>query len=283
MLAVLYGLGAAAGYGAADFLAGLAARRAPALAVALVAKLIAGAVLLSLAMLAGEQPGGAGLAWAVGAGVALGLGALAFYRALAVGRMGVIAAVMGVGQAMVPFCAGLAAGERPSQTAIIGAIAATLAIALVSARQNDPQDAALGADGGKGGVLLGALAGFLFGLFFILLDQAKAGGALLPSAAAMLSGAVVVFALGAMLRKGMQLTRAALPAVIGVGICSAAATWSFVLGVREGLLSIVAVVEGLSPAVTAICAFFLAHERLSHRQLGGFAAALAGVLLMAVG
>jgi drug/metabolite transporter (DMT)-like permease len=283
MLPVLFGLGAAAGYGASDFLAGLAARRAPALAVALVSKIVAGAALILLAALAGEQPHGPAVAWGAAAGVALGIGSLAFYRALAVGRMGVVAAVMGVGQAIVPFAAGLALGERPSLVAVIGAIVATIAIVLVLKGKDEAKDAAPGISRSASGVLLGSLAGFFYGLFLILLDQAKGGGALVPAAAAMLSGAITVLVVATVLRRQMLPSLAALPSVIAVGLCSAAATWSFVLGVREGLLSIVAVVEGLSPAVTAICAFLFARERLSRLQLTGFAAALTGVLLMAAG
>lgn len=283
MLAVLYGLGAAVGYGVGDFLAGLAARRAPALAVALVAKIVGGTLLLALAVISGDQTHPATLAWGSAAGIALGLGSLAFYRALAVGWMGVIAAVMGVGQAIFPFFAGVALGERPSQMAIVGAIVAILAIVLVSTGAEVETEKVLGARRRTSGVLLGSLAGFLFGLFFILLDQAKGGGALFPSSVALLSGALTVLVLAAAIRKSILPTRAAMPAIIGVGICSALGTLAFVLGVREGLLSIVAVVEGLSPAVTAICAFLLLDERLSRRQLAGFTAAIAGILLMAAG
>lgn len=283
MLAVLCGLGAAVGYGVGDFLAGLAARRAPVLAVALMTKIVGGTLLLACAAIFGNTTDPGALAWGSAAGIALGLGSIAFYRALAVGWMGVIAAVMGVGQAIIPFFAGVALGERPSPVAILGAIVAIVAIALVSTGAHSEEARVPGASRRTAGVLLGALAGFLYGLFFILLDQAKGGGALLPSAASLLSGAATVLVLAATFRQRILPSRAAMPAIVGVGMCSALGTLAFVVGVREGLLSIVAVVEGLSPAVTAICAYLVAGEKLSRRQLVGFTVAIAGILLMAAG
>jgi drug/metabolite transporter (DMT)-like permease len=283
MLAIIYGLAAAAGYGLGDYLAGVASRRAAAVTVALVAKLVAAGVLFSTAALLGDEMHRPALAWGAAAGVALGLGSIAFYRALAVGWMGVIAAIMGVGQALVPFFAGVAFGERPSSIAVVGAIVAVLAIALVSLGSGDVTGESNGQPKRTSGVLLGAFAGLLFGLFFILLDRAEGGGALYPSATAMLSGAITVLFLALAMRRKIDFAVAALPATLGVGCCSAIATVAFVLGVREGLLSIVAVVEGLSPAVTALCAYLLAKEQLSPRQLMGFMAAIAGVLMMAIG
>jgi len=282
MLAVLYGLGAASAYGTGDFLAGFASRRAPTIVVVLVAKVVGGAMLLVFSAATGDQLNNTAIAWGAAAGVALGLGSLAFYRGLAVGSMGVVAAVMGVGQALVPFVAGVAFGERLSNLALSGAIVGIVAVVLLVAGSAGKAEVP-GASRQPSGLAEGALAGLLFGLFFILLDRADAGGPLFPSASAMFSGAVTVLLPALATRQKLVPSRAAMPAIVGVGVCSGLGTLAFVLGVREGHLSVVAVVEGLSPAVTALCAFFLAEERLSQRKRVGLAVALAGILMMAAG
>jgi drug/metabolite transporter (DMT)-like permease len=282
MLAVMYGLAAAVGYGASDFLAGLGARRAPTLAVVLIAQLVGGVLLLGVAWAVGHGADGKTVTWGVAAGVVLGFGSLAFYRGLAVGSMGVVAAVMGIGQALVPFLVGVTVHGRLSNMAGFGALLGLVAIALVVTNPANDAEAA-NTPLRTGGIVEGALAGLLFGLFFVFLDQADDGGPLLPSASAMLAGAATVLLLGWTLRQQIVPSREALPSILGVGVCSALATLCFVLGVREGHLSIVSVVEGLSPAVTAVCAFCFAAERLSRRQRAGFAVAMAGVMLMAAG
>ena len=94
MLALALALGASVAWGGSDFVAGLASRRMPLLAV-LVGSQVAGLVLL-LGLLAatGEAPppGGAVLAAAI-AGVAELAGFAALYKGLAVGPMSIVAPI----------------------------------------------------------------------------------------------------------------------------------------------------------------------------------------------
>jgi len=82
---------AAASWGTADFLGGLAARRTPALRVLLVG-LPAGLLLLLPFLLAeGRGPTLTGLAWGAASGLAGGLGISLLYGALGIGPMNVVA------------------------------------------------------------------------------------------------------------------------------------------------------------------------------------------------
>ena len=91
-MAYLLALGSAALYGAADFLGGLAARRANTLAIVVMSQ-GCGLVLLvlSLPLLPEATPAARDLAWGGVAGLAGGVGVTLLYRALAVGRMAVVA------------------------------------------------------------------------------------------------------------------------------------------------------------------------------------------------
>src|SRR3990170_1058107 len=93
MLALVLAFGSGMGWGAADFLGGVSARRLPLVTVALLIGLAGGLV---------------------GAG---GLSAL--YRALAIGRMSVVAPTAAL-SGTVPVVWGLLRGERPSAVQLVG-------------------------------------------------------------------------------------------------------------------------------------------------------------------
>ncbi|MEM9818514.1 MAG: DMT family transporter [Cyanobacteria bacterium P01_D01_bin.6] len=230
-------------------------------------------------MLGGRADGVDSL-WAAAAGVALGLGSLAYYRALALGWMGLVAAVTGVWSALVPFGIGLLLGERPALLAIGGVMAVIIAIALVSGGASTRQKRHSLRRVSRG-LAEATLAGVLFGLFFILLDQAQDSDAIFAAASAMLAAAVTF--MGPVLlmnRQTFRPTRSLMAAIVGVGICSGFGTLCFILAVRNGLLSIVAIAGALSPIPTAACARLFLAERLTGRQLSGFLLAMVGVVLM---
>ncbi|MGD1861818.1 MAG: EamA family transporter [Leptolyngbyaceae cyanobacterium] len=278
-MALVFGLLTALGFGIGDFLAGFAARRAPAMAVVFSAKIIGGMLLLLTALMLGGRADGFDIMWAAAAGVALGLGSLAYYRALALGWMGLVAALTGVWSALVPFGVGLLLGERPALLAIGGVVAVTIAIALVSGgaskrqKRHSLRRVSLG-------LAEATLAGVLFGLFFILLDQAQNSDAIFAAASAMLAAAVTFMVPVLLMNQTFRPTRSLMAAIVGVGICSGFATLCFIVAVRSGLLSIVAIAGALSPIPTATCARLFLAEQLTGRQLSGFILAIVGVVLM---
>ena len=119
-------------WGTADFLGGTASRRLPTASVLGVSQLVALLGLVPLAaLLGGYSADGRLLLLAALAGAA-GVTALgAFYRALAVGTMGVVAPVAALG-AVVPVAAGLVAGESPSGLQAAGIAVAVLGVVLAS-------------------------------------------------------------------------------------------------------------------------------------------------------
>ena len=57
----------------------------------------------------------------------------------------------------------------------------------------------------------------------------------------------------------------------------------YFLSTHQGLLSIVAVLTSLYPAVTVVLAALLLHEAITRRQAVGLAIAVAAVLLIVLG
>ena len=133
MLAVLLALASAAGYGASDFAAGLAARRASVLMVTFVATVCS--LVLTVVVLpwgAGHTPSAAALGWGVAAGLGGMSGALALYlgfRHAAFSVAGPISAVSAAGLAII---VGVLLGERPPALSLAGIAVALPAIVLVS-------------------------------------------------------------------------------------------------------------------------------------------------------
>ncbi len=100
---VVFGLTASLAWGAGDFSGGLATRRANVFSVVIAAHAIGLVLLVALALAWSEPfPSALDLVWGTAAGLAGAVGLAAFYRALAVGRMGITAPVTAVLAAAVP-------------------------------------------------------------------------------------------------------------------------------------------------------------------------------------
>src|SRR5262245_2901801 len=114
MVPVALALGASLAWGASDFLAGLKTRSLALLWVLLVSQ-ATGLLLVGVAALVSGAPLPSGHAalLAAGAGLAELVGFAALYKALAVGRMSVVAPISAMA-ALLPIIVGLAAGAAPS-------------------------------------------------------------------------------------------------------------------------------------------------------------------------
>ena len=125
--AYLPALGSAALYGTTDFLGGLAARRAYTLAIVVTSQGCGLALLvLSLPLLPEATPAARDLAWGGVAGLAGGVGVTLLYRALAVGRMAVVAPTTAVCAVMIPVVTDVLPGERLPPLAILGVTLSSL-------------------------------------------------------------------------------------------------------------------------------------------------------------
>jgi uncharacterized membrane protein len=278
-VSVLLALAASLLWGFADFGAGVGARRLPVLVVAAIGQsaglLLAGAVLLATRA---STPSREQVAWAAFAGLIWVVGIGAFYRALAIGTMGVVGPITATA-AVVPVAYALARGERPSTLqgvgvglAVVGVVAASLA--------HVPERAARRFGVGVGLALIAALS---FGGSLIGLSRAAPGGT--AWAVFTMRASVVPLALIAILVLAPRLpaTRRLWLLLVGVGIGDSGATLLFGVASTRGLLSVVAVLSSLYPIVIVVLARVLLAERVARPQLAGVALALTGVALISAG
>lgn len=258
-------------WGTADFLAGRASRAHPAVMVALVGQAM-GLIALALILAVRGADGGA-VAGGVFTGLFGAVAVLAFYRALALGTMSIVAPIVAT-SAIVPVLAGvLADGERPGALQWVGIVAALAGVALAS-REHDDSNAV---DSRKA-IQLALVAALGIGCSLVALDAAAEHDALTGVAVARAVGVpiLVLVALQARARVPWRAT----PQLAVIGLLDTGANTAFAIATTGGLLSLAAVLGGLFPVVTVALAYFLLHERLQPAQRAGVLLALAGIPLI---
>lgn len=274
LTSVLLGLASAAAWGAGDFSGGLASRRAPVLGVLALGQLAGASLVAAIALGLGEPapPAGA-VAWAVSAGAlgAVGLGAL--YRALAVGRMAVVAPVSAVLSAALPVAWGIAEDGLPPATKLAGFALALAGIWLV-ARSGETGE-------GRAGLLLAVVAGCAFGGFLVTMHRAAQEGTFWPLAAARGTSLALALAVALARRRPFLPPRAAVPLVLLSGALDAGGNAFFVLAAQVGRLDVASVLSSMYPAGTVLLAALVLRERVSRPQGAGLAAVAAAIALLA--
>ncbi|MFR9797387.1 EamA family transporter [Streptomyces sp. MS06] len=273
-------------WGLADFGGGLLTRRTPALTVVVVSQTIAAAVLgVLVAATGGWSEAGPRLWFAFAAGLAGPVAMICFYRALALGPMGVVSPLATLSVA-VPVGVGLALGERPGLVQVAGIAVAVTGVVLAggpqlrgAAVQRRTIVLTLVAAGGFGAVfaLIAEASTTVTGLFLALFVQrvtnVAAGGAALW----------VSVRRGSPALPGGGLTSASLPALAFVGLADVAANGTYSVAAQHGPVTVAAVLASLYPVVTAVAARGFLSERLRSVQAAGAGLALLGTLLLAAG
>jgi drug/metabolite transporter (DMT)-like permease len=279
-MAIVLALAAAASWGLADFLAGLASRR---VSVPVVLLLVEGGGFVVIALVAALWGGpffdDAQDFWsAVGAGLSGVMALGCFYRALAIGTMSVVAPISSAGVAL-PVIVGIATGNRPSTITAAGLVAIVVGVVLASREEHDDAEATAAGRTALGLALLAALG---FGGFFVLIDAPA--DVSVPWTLVVSRGAAVPFVALVVL-----LTRPAFPAarfglgIAAVGCIDLLATVLLSLAQTKGDLSIVSVLGGMYPVATVLLAAAFLGERVRTPQLVGIVCALGGVGAVAAG
>ena len=288
------GLAAATAWGGSDFAGGIGARRSPALLLVASGHFVT-LILLLAACLFGHLSvphGGEFLEGAIG-GLEGSLALVVFYRALAMGAMGLTAALTGLLTALVPVLFGLWSEGLPAPMATGGLLLGCLAIWLIAhAPGHGTPPVAL---------LLGAVSGAGFGFQLILFKLAANGGVLWALTSARIGGvlgmaAVLLFAwprrnLPGPESPGPAESSLALPRRVvsgfwrmGIlaGILDTLGNAAYTMAAHTGRLDLAAMVSSLYPGFTIVLAAMILRERPSRKQTLGMAIALASVVMLSL-
>ncbi len=206
-------------------------------------------------------------------------GALAlavFYRALAMGPMGLTATLAGLLTALVPVVFSIFQDGLPTPLAALGLALGCAAIWLIT---HTP--ASQGAGTPRAALLLASLAGVGFGVQLILFKIASGGGILWEMTSARAGGvaAVLLFLLVMPPKapwRGFWLTG------IAAGMLDCAGSLFYIRATQLGRLDVAAVVASLYPAGTILLAAMVLREWPTPRQMAGMVLALAAVILLSV-
>jgi drug/metabolite transporter (DMT)-like permease len=277
-MAIVLALVASLSWGVSDFLGGLGSRRFGVGRVVLVSA-PAGLVVVTLvvAVRGVAFPHSWTLLWGVVAGVTGATGIAAFYRALAVGRMGVVAPITAASP-LIPVVLGLARGERPGPVQYVGMAVALVGVVL-TAREAET-DAAHGRI--AAGVGLALVATVAFGTTQAALDEVSNVDPYWGTFVLRATFVVATLAALAFIRPGLP-PRRAVPPLALIGALDVTATLLFAVASSRGLLSVVAVLSSLYPVVVVVLARVVLSERLQRVQLVGAGIALTGAAMVSAG
>lgn len=288
-MAILFALAAALLWGSGDFAGGTASRRWSAITVVTVSQLCGLATVAAYAMVAVPLPADLSYFWwAAGAAVTGTAGLVAFYRALAIGTMGVVSPISALG-VMVPVIWGLFTGSWPTLLVGIGMALAIIGTVTVSGPER-------GSGAGIRSVALAIFAAVFLGSSLIFL---AGGGAVDPVYTTIAMRCVSIPLLTLLLIAQMVRRRrwassrhnydvsqrssgrlGTFVLVAAAGIFDTLANVVFAAASTMGALAIVAILGSLYPVVTVLLARIIHGEQLKRIQHMGVVIALAGIALI---
>lgn len=273
-LAAAYSLIAVGVWGTSDFLGGLGARRVNAFlftsAVHLSALVLAG----SLALASGLTfPGGASLRWSLAAGTVGGFALALFYRALAAGKMGLVAPVAAVLGAAIPTLVTAFVEGFPGWRHGLGFVLAVVGVWLISRTET--------AEGRPEGLGLAVLSGCGFAGFYLCIHRTGDAPALWIAVCSRCASFVVTAAFVLFGRHLHAVPRTVAGIALVAGILDITGSTVFVRAAQIGRLDAAVVLSSLYPAVTVLLARLFLHERFSRARTVGMLAALVAVPMIA--
>jgi drug/metabolite transporter (DMT)-like permease len=268
-----FSLAAVCAWGTSDFLGGYASRRTNAFLLTTVVNV--GGLLLVATLAAASHvplPSGRSIAWVVTGGILGGTGLAIFYRALAMGKMGLTAPVAAVLGAAIPTIVGIVTEGLPGAVRIIGFLLAGTALWLISRTEDGSRPEGIG---------LAVIAGIGFAAFYLCIRQAGPGSALWIASFTRIGGLLITGTIVLLQRSPRQLTTAAVGWGVLTGCLDSLGTTMFVRASQTGRLDAAVVISSLYPAVTVLLARLILKEHFTHWKAAGMFAALLSVPMIA--
>jgi drug/metabolite transporter (DMT)-like permease len=289
-----FGLLSASTWGGSDFVGGLGARRAPALLVVVSGHAFTLVVLLAVCLsMRLAAPGWTPFLYSAVGGLEGALALALFYRALAMGAMGLTAALCGLLTALIPVLFSMIHDGRPTPLVAAGLVLGLCAIWLIT-RTPSTDEGLTGesahsenslAPASRTPLLMGALAGVGFGSQLILLKMAGTVSILWIMVYVRAAGVLgLVVLLLVVFRKGLP--KGIRAGYIGLGILAGSldtiGNVFYILASRFGRLDVAAMICSLYPGGTILLAMLILGEKPSRRQVAGIGLALAAVVLLSL-
>lgn len=283
MLTVVLGLSAAAVYGTADFVGGMASRRINPIVVTTVGAFV-GLILLSLGSLVfGAKFSPEAMGWGFAAGIVGAVAITLLYAALSIGPISILSPLTALVSAVFPISVGLALGDTLSvwNYAALGLVLIAIVLVGFVPDQNAVRPSAKG-------LALSVLSGLFIGGFLVLIAQAPADAGLAPLvfnrlAHVLFMGVAVLFVIArARKRQERVLNSRGVWLAVGSGFFDNAANTLMLFAMQSGQLSVVSALVALYPASTILLSAVAGHEKITVTQWLGLGLAVAACSLLAL-
>ena len=275
-MAALLALLSSGMWGSADYLAGRLSRSRHVLVV-LGGSQTAGLVaMLVLATATGAWAAPRGyLGWAVLASLAGATGLALYYRALAIGTMGVVSPIAALG-VVVPLAVGVVDGERPTSVQLVGIGLALVGVVLASGPE-------VHGDAGWAPLLLAGGSAVFLGTSLVAIARGSETSVVMTMTAMRVVTVSLMLLMVLAMRWSVRVPGRDVPGLAAVGLLDVGANLAFGAASTLGLLSLVSVFGSLYPVATILLARWLDGERLRRVQQVGVVLALAGAAAISAG
>ena len=274
---MFWALGAAVLYGVGDYFGGRATKVSASTSVTFLGQFVA-LILLIVLVAIGNTPVMPLQDWfwsgLAGAGGVIAL--VAFYQAMSLGSMTVVAPIAALIGMCSPVIVGLLQGERPASIAYLGMILACIAVALVG-DVLDHHDLPTP----MRAIVLAVISGLGFGVIFVCLAQTSQDSGLWPLLGQRIVSVSTVAIVGSLGSRRLKVARPVIWYAILSGVLDTTANGLYLLAIHGGLLSLVGVIISLYPVSTVALAIFIDHEKLHKSQFIGLL--IAAVALSMIG
>ncbi len=275
-MAALLSLLSALMWGSADFLGGVTARRRSAVALYLGSQAFGFLVLLAVVLIRGDWHASLGyLGWGIALGIAGLISMVAFYRALAMGPMGLVSPLVAVA-VVVPVVVGFISGEIPNAMEIAGIAIAFVGVLLASGPE-------LTGAASMRPLAYTAVAAAGFGFLYVGMAKGSESSPSMTMLTYRAVSVVILLIVLVVVRNSGGIERADIPVLAAIGILDATANLLFGFASTLGLLTTTSVLSSLYPVVTAVLAAVFLRERLRPIQYLGVTVAMVGVVLLTAG
>lgn len=279
MLSILFGLGAALGWGAADFAGGLASRRTGAYRAVLYGEVV-GLFFIVFTLLVSREtlPPLIPLAMATFAGAIGTTGLLLLFHAMEIGKMSIATPVSALMAATLPVLAGTLMQGFPGLLTFLGFALSLSAIWLISREEgNNSRILAHIRD-----LRLPLLAGLGFGTYFVLVHEAAQQSTYWTMFASRTGGILIMVFFMFTRRKSWRVAWVAWPVIALNGFLDVAGNGFYILASQAGRLDVAAVLSSLYPAATVLLAAIVLQERVARSQAIGILLALTAIIFLTI-
>jgi drug/metabolite transporter (DMT)-like permease len=277
MLSIFLGFASAIGWGAADFVGGLASRKTGAYRTIFYAEAIGIFFVIAAALLFRQPfPNGSASLLALLAGVVGTSGLVLLYRSMTSGLMSIAAPVSALLSAIIPIVVGSFTEGLPKLVTVFGFGFALLAIWFISQSGDGVKDILAHILDLKFPILAGAG----FGLYFVIMHAATRETALWPMVISR-SGGMVIMAVYLFLRRdSWRVERSSWWLIALNGLLDVSGNLLYILASQTGRMDVAAILGSLFPASTVLLAALILKERVTRTQSFGIALALVSIILM---